>query len=114
MENKTAIETFEAYGDPTKVCQKWLTSKRNFKLYLSTRKMKTDEQKLALLLYSAGTDVQQIYYQKKESRDTTLVEGEEVVSEYVEALEILDEVFLQQKNESFQRSMFRKTFQGKN
>lgn len=113
MESKTPIDAFEAYGDPTKVCQKWLTWKRNFKLFLATRKMKTEEQKLALLLFSAGTDVQQIYYQKKESRDAKLEAGEEVISDYVEAWEILDEAFVQQKNESFQRSVFRKISQGK-
>lgn len=113
MEGKTAIEPFEAYGDPTKVCQRWLTWKRNFMLYLATRKMKTEEQQLALLLFSAGTDVQKIYYQKKESRDAKQEEGIEIISDYVEAWEILDEAFVQQKNESFQRSVFRKISQGK-
>lgn len=78
-----------------------------------TKDQLSEEQKLANLLLKAGTDVQRMYRVQKDVL-TAANPDMNVDSEYVEALQILDSLFLHQKNESFQRSLFRQMIQERN
>lgn len=110
--DRDGIEKFEAFDDPNKIGEKWLNWRRNFKLFLMTKNVKTEGKKLAYLLLKAGTDVQRIYTAKKESIEKD--DDHEVVSEFEEALQILDGEFLLQRNDSFQRALFRRIVQEPN
>lgn len=106
------FEKFDPYGDPKKLGQKWLEWKQNFQHYLIAKEVRGDERCLSTLLVLAGPAVQRIYTHKKLALDATREENWEVDSEYVEAMEVLDEVFMKKTNESFQRALFRQIEQG--
>lgn len=103
---KEKIDQFDPFNDPNKTGLLWKAWKRNFMLYLDSKEVMTDGRRLAKLLFLAGPEVQRMYEQEKAARENDESDGE-VVSEYQEALDILDGIFLKQKNEPFQRSFFR-------
>lgn len=101
------INPFDPYGDPEKTGLKWRDWKRSFMYYLDSKDEMTEARKLAKLMHFAGKDVQVIYEQEKAKSEDAESDGE-VVSDFVEALRLLDVVFLKQNNEPFQRSVFRR------
>lgn len=111
-EMETKIEKFDPFGDPQKIGQEWLTWRENFQMFLMTKGNLSEDQKLANLLLAAGTEVQRMYRMKKEAVEDTDSEGN--TSEYVEALVLLDRMFIHQKNDSFQRTLFRRMIQEPN
>ena len=95
------LPRFDTKGDPHNIAQRWTRWKRGFKLYLTARGVVQDEQKQALLLHTAGLDVQDIYY-------SLAGEGEK---NYTDTLKLLDDHFLPNKNVPFERHLFRQISQ---
>jgi hypothetical protein len=106
---KDAIGAFDPYSDPDKTALRWKAWKRNLHLYLVSKDIHSDTQKIAKLLFFAGPVVQSIYVQAKKKKDEeNETESDDAAeSEYMEALEILDGIFLKQNNEPYQRTIFR-------
>jgi hypothetical protein len=101
-------KAFDPYGDPEKTGLLWREWKRNFQLYIESKDITDDHRKLSRLLFRAGVEVQKIYDQERvKSLEEESSDGE-IISEYLEALRLLDRVFLKQNNEPFQRSIFRR------
>lgn len=110
--DKAVIPPFNPYMDPNKVCLEWISWKRNFALYLMAKGVTKDQEKVAMLLFWAGPEVQRMYMQKK-CGETEESDSDNIGEEYPEAIKLLDSVFLNQKNKSFQRATFRQMTQGK-
>lgn len=103
------MEKFNPYEDPSKLGQNWVTWKRYLEHYLVLKKIKTDSRKLSTLLFMAGTEVQRIYEQKKAESDF----DEDIHLETYElAITLLDLAFVNKRNDSFQRTLFRQLTQG--
>lgn len=121
---RSNIKEFNVATDPNKIGQEWASWRENFQLYLMMKGDLTNSQKFATLLVKAGKDVQSIYRSRKETieaekvakqaenEDTDSDESDTPLNEYEEALFILDSVFIHQKNDSFQRNLFRQIAQG--
>lgn len=107
MKEGSKIQPFDPYGDPEKTGLKWRDWKRDFNYYLDSKDEMTDRRKFAKLMLLAGRDVQVIYDQEKAKKADEEDSDGEVVSDYVEALQLLDAVFLRQNNMPLQRSIFR-------
>ena len=92
-----AIGSFDPHGDSSKVGQQWKRWNLGFELFLEARGETPDGQKKALLLHTAGMDVQEIF-------DTIPEAG---TKNFEQSLEALDEKFAPQMNESYERYVFR-------
>ncbi|KAK7104470.1 hypothetical protein V1264_019182 [Littorina saxatilis] len=92
-----AIASFDPNGDSSKVGQEWKRWKRGFQVYLGARGETPDEQKKALLLHTAGMEVQDVFETVPDSENKN----------YTQTLEALDEKFAPQMNESYERHVFR-------
>jgi hypothetical protein len=108
---KETIAVFDPYADPDRTGLLWKAWRRNFGLYLESKEIGSERRKLAKLLFLAGPEVQRIYEQEKSKKDEESDSEGEVDSEYVEAVGLLDRVFLKQNNEPYQRTIFRQTKQ---
>lgn len=84
-------------GDSSTVGSRWQRWKRAFELFLEARGQTPDGQKKALLLHTAGMNVQDIFDTVPDS-DTM---------NYTDSLAALDRTFAPQLNESYERHMFR-------
>lgn len=105
------FDKFNPYDDPKKLGQKWLMWKQNFQHYLIAKEITGDERCMSTLMVLAGPAVQRVYSHKKLEIDAAREGDWEVESEYLEAMEILDEIFMKKTNESFQRALFRQLVQ---
>lgn len=106
------MEKFNPFGDPKKMGQTWNSWKKNFEHFLIVKDINSDQRMLSALLFSAGSDVQRIYEDKKAAADENRGEEfDDTTSVYQESIELLDSVFLKSTNESFQRAMFRRMAQ---
>ncbi|CAG2251480.1 unnamed protein product [Mytilus edulis] len=92
---------FDVGNDINSLGQRWTRWLRSFNLYATGKGVVEAQQKKALLLHSAGMEVQDVYY--------TLVERDpgEHETVYEVAVEILNNHFTPQVNNSFQRNQFR-------
>ena len=94
---------FDPKGDPTTLCARWKKWKRAFNLYVKSKGVTEEEQKVALLLHTGGMDLQEVYYSLvPEERDLTLKES----------LKVLDDHFVPSVNVPFERHLFRQLEQG--
>ena len=95
------IPFFDVGNDINSLGQRWTRWLRSFNLYATGKGVVEAQQKKALLLHSAGMEVQDVYY--------TLVERDpgEHETVYEVAVEILNNHFTPQVNNSFQRNQFR-------
>ena len=78
---------------------RWKRWKRSFELYLLAKGVSCDLQKVALLLHTAVTELQELYY--------TLAATEEELKPYKDVIKILDEYFVPKVNVPFERHVFR-------
>ncbi|XP_061195212.1 uncharacterized protein K02A2.6-like [Saccostrea echinata] len=85
-------------ADVTGIASKWKRWRRAFELYAKGKGVKEADQAKALLLHTAGMDVQDIFF--------TLPEGEGE-DEYAKAVNALDNYFKPQANVPYERSVFR-------
>ena len=79
---------------------RWERWKKSFEMYLLASSVQQDIHKKALLLHSAGSEVQELF--------STLILEDETYSKTVECL---DKYFIPQKNVPYERHLFRQTVQ---
>ena len=96
--NVRGLSSFNPNGDSTALSSKWKVWKRAFNLYLISKNITNDQQKLALLLHTGGLDFQELYY--------SLVPETEQKT-YDEGITVLTNHFTPQCNEPFERHLFR-------
>ena len=96
------IPCFNPREDPTNLAVRWRRWKRSFNLYLLARGVANDQQKVALLLHTAGPELQELYF--------TLV-GEEEKKSFEDCVKFLDEYFIPKVNLPFERHQFRQMTQ---
>ena len=96
------IIAFDCTGDITSVGPRWRRWKTACQFFSDGKGVIDPKQKRALLLYSAGMDVQEVYSTLEEAAGSS--KGED---EYEEAMNILDHHFTPQINVPFERHEFR-------
>ena len=87
-------------GDSSSVGQRWLRWKKAFQSYITASGVSDDKEQRALLLHSAGPEVQDIF-------ETLTVSGDK----YDDAVAALDSYFIPKKNMAFERHQFRQAAQ---
>ena len=97
------LPCFNSKDDPTTLGSRWKRWKCAFQLYLTSKGVTADGQKLALLLHMAGIDFQDVYY-------TLVSEAEEKT--FQQSIQNLDNYFTPKANVSFERHVFRQMEQG--
>ena len=102
---------FDASSDPTSICQKWKRWLRGFQLYADGKGLILTEgeddnkiQRRALLLHSAGPEVQDIFEVLPDTGGP---------KDYEKAEKALNDYFMTQVNIPFERHQFREMRQGK-
>lgn len=93
------LPCFNPREDPNTLSVRWKRWKRSFELYVLAKGISSDPQKVALLLHTAGTELQELYY--------TLAATEGELKPYKDVIKILDEYFVPKVNVSFERHVFR-------
>ena len=56
------IPCFNPREDPTNLAVRWKRWKRSFNLFLTAKGITNDKQKLALLLHTGGSELQELYF----------------------------------------------------
>ena len=93
------VEKF-SLSDTSNLAQRWVFWKDSFAFYLVATGVTQDGQKKALLLHTAGVEVQKIF--------STLAP---VDNTYAQALKVLDDYFSPKKNVAYERHVFRQARQ---
>jgi hypothetical protein len=89
-------------SEATGIAERWKRWPRAFELYVAGKGVTDVDQKNALLLHSAGMDVQDVYY--------TLPDGDGDDA-YAKTVSALNKYFKPQTNSAFERSILRRTAQ---
>ena len=80
------LPCFNPREDPNTLSVRWKCWKRSFEPYVLAKGISSDPQKVALLLHTAGTELQELYYM------LAATEGE--LKPYKDVIKILDEYFV--------------------
>ena len=94
-----SLPCFEPRAEPHSLSVRWKRWKRSFDLYVLAKGIVEDRQKVALLLHTAGQEVQDLYY--------TLAGPGEELRDYKDVVELLDSYFVPKVNVPFERHVFR-------
>ena len=89
------LPCFNPREDPNTLSVCWKRWKRSLELYLVAKGISEDKQKVALLLHTAGTELQELYV------------TEEELKPYKDIIKILDDYFIPKVNIPFERHVFR-------
>ena len=100
------IPKFDCKGENSSISQRWRKWCRAFDLMCESKGAMNDKRKKALLLHTAGMDVQDIFYALP-----IVAAGQEL--NYRQTLEALEDYFIPKGNVMFERHEFRKLHQGK-
>ena len=92
------LPCFDAKGEPNSLSVRWKRWKRAFNLYVASKGVTNEGQKVALLLHSGGIELQEIYY--------TLVSEDQDTS-FNDCVAVLDNYFTPKVNVPFERHVFR-------
>lgn len=102
------VASFNMTGDFASMSPRWKRWKRAFTFYITSRGITDDEQKTALLLHTAGMDVQDLFetlptlQPSTNSTDTTTTQ-----SKYELTMKTLDDYFTPKVNVPYERHIFR-------
>ena len=114
MEYSLFYSKFDVEGEPATIGSRWEHYMKGFELFADARGLIIEEdkdankqQRLALLLHSAGAEVQKIF----DTFPTTIVSNKKG---YTEAVNQLNEYFIPKVNVPFQRNVFREMEQNSN
>ena len=94
-----SLPCFEPRAEPHTLSVRWKRWKRSFDLYVLAKGIVEDRQTVALLLHTAGQEVQDLYF--------TLAGPEEELRDYKDVVELLDSYFVPKVNVPFERHVFR-------
>lgn len=100
------IEPFQCKAMGNEVGEKWTSWLRHFKLMLSIKQINDTAMKKSMLLYTAGTQVQEIFFALPEEESTTESD------EFETMVRVLSEHFVKKRNVTFERHIFRGLQQG--
>jgi len=100
------LPQFDCSGDPTSITPRWKRWKKAFQFYIDGKGVQNNDQKKALLLHSAGMDVQDIFDTLDNVPFVATVEGE-TDNVYKQALRNLDAYFAPKGNAPYERHIFR-------
>ena len=105
IDDLSSVKPFDPHGDPSSVCRRWQRWMKRFSLYADSKGLiiqadKDDNkiQRRALLLYSAGEDVQEIF--------ETLVDTGGI-KDYGISGKALNDYFIPKVNSTYQNHVFR-------
>ena len=77
------LSSFDPKGDPTMLCARWKQWKRVFNLYVKSRGVSDEGQKVALMLHTGGMALQEVFYSlAEEDADLLLAESIKVLDEH--------------------------------
>ena len=94
-----SLPCFEPRAEPHTSSVRWKRWKSSFDLYVLAKGIVEDRQKVALLLHTAGQEVQDFY--------DTLAGPREELRDYKDVVELLDSYFVPKVNVPFKRHVFR-------
>nr|XP_058967969.1 uncharacterized protein K02A2.6-like [Pocillopora verrucosa] len=97
------LPCFDPKGEPTTLSVRWKRWKRAFHLYVASKGITNQAQKVALLLHSGGMELQEIFY--------TLAPEDEAQNNFDNCVAILDKYFTPKVNVPFERHGFRQMAQ---
>lgn len=97
------LPCFDPKGEPTTLSVRWKRWKRAFHLYVASKGITNQAQKVALLLHSGGMELQEIFY--------TLAPEDEAQNNFDNCVAILDKYFAPKVNVPFERYGFRQMAQ---
>jgi len=100
------LPQFDCSGDPTSITPRWKRWKKAFQFYIDGKGVQNNDQKKALLLHSAGMDVQDIFDTLDNVPFVATVEGE-TDNVYKQAMRNLDAYFAPKGNVPYERHIFR-------
>ena len=92
------LPCFDPKGEPNSLSVRWKRWKRAFNLYVASKGVTNEGQKVTLLLHSGGIELQEIYY--------TLVSEDQDTS-FNDCVAVLDNYFTPKVNVPFERHVFR-------
>ena len=92
------LPCFDPKGEPNSLSVRWKLWKRAFNLYVASKGVTNDRQKVALLLHTGGMALQEVFY--------TLV-PEDLETTFNDCLTALDGYFTPKVNVPFERHQFR-------
>ena len=92
------LPSFDPKGDPTTLCARWKRWKRAFNLYVKSRGVSDEGQKVALMLHTGGMALLEVFYRLAE---------EDAALSLAESIKVLDEHFVPMANIPFEWHMFR-------
>jgi hypothetical protein len=95
-----SLSSFDCTKDTTTLAPRWKKWKRGFEFYLAARNIQNDGQKRALLLHTAGLEVQDVFDSLSDTGDS-----------YANALEKLDAYFTPKKDVTHERRLLRRVQQ---
>ena len=96
------IMPFDCTGDSTSIGPRWRRWKTAFQFFIDGKGVTDPKQKKALLLHSAGMDVQEVYLSLEEGATSS-----KEMDEYESTMQMLDRHFSPQINVPFERHEFR-------
>ena len=77
------LPCFDPKGEPNSFSVRWKRWKRAFNLYVASKGVTNEGQKVALLLHSGDTELQEIYYTRvSEDQDTSFNDCVAVLDNY--------------------------------
>ena len=97
------LPCFDPKGEPTTLSVRWKRWKRAFHLYVASKGVTNQAQKVALLLHSGGIELQEIFY--------TLTPEDGAQNNFDNCLTVLDNYFTLKVNAPFERHGFRQMAQ---
>ncbi|KAK7116842.1 hypothetical protein V1264_002453 [Littorina saxatilis] len=107
MENIPCVSVFDPKGEPSLVSARWERWGKSFNIYLVALGDVAGARKKALLLHCGGSELQEIF-------ETFEFAGDDVTPDncsYAQALEALNKHFGAQRNDTFERNVFRQMAQ---
>ena len=102
----TPLPLFDCSGDPTSVGPRWKRWKKAFQFYVDGKGVENNNQKWALLLHSAGMDVQDIFETLPDVPFAPLFEGD-TDNVYKQTMRKLDGYFTPKGNVPYELHIFR-------
>ena len=91
------LPPFDTTDEPNTLWLKWKKWIRSFNLYLAAKGVDSDGQKVALLLYMGGMELQEIFYQ---------IVSENAQLTFDKTVQTLDGYFQPKMNLPFERHLF--------
>nr|CAI5846928.1 unnamed protein product [Callosobruchus analis] len=111
MANLLPIQPFECEGEPTSVGVRWEKWLRSFEIYIDASNIEQPAKKRATLLHSAGSALQEIYYNLPGAHAESEDDAGNEVDVYKIAVEKLSEYFHPKQSKIYERHLFRLTKQ---